>query len=314
MDALSRIGLGTAPLGNLFTAISDADAEATVRAAWDGGVRYFDTAPQYGHGLAELRLGRALAVLPRDQYTLSSKVGRLLRRVEPRPATIFRDVPEVDPVFDFSRDGVLRSIDESLTRLGTDRLDVVHVHDPDAHEQEALATAFPTLIELREQGVVDAVGCGMNQCEMLERFVERVDLDCVLLAGRFSLLDRSGGERLLPLCAARGMQVVVGGVFNSGLLAHPAVGATYDYATAPPGLVHRARELQAVCESFGVTLPAAALQFALRHPAVTRVVVGARAATEIAADLAFATTVLPDDLWPALDLAAGLHFGAHDSP
>ena len=299
VSAVARIGLGTAPLGNLFTAITDDDAHATVDAAWDGGVRCFDTAPQYGHGLAEIRLGRALAGRPRDQYVLATKVGRLLRRVSPRPDTIFREIPDVDPVFDFSRDGVLRSIDESLSRLGVDRLDIVHVHDPDDFEAEAVATAFPTLIELRDQGVIAQVGCGMNQAEMLSRFVERVDLDCVLLAGRYSLLDRRG-EPLLAQCAERGVEVIVGGVFNSGLLARPEVGSTFDYAEAPIELVERAREMQSVCEGFGVPLPAAAIQFVLRNPAVTRVVVGARSAQEITDDLGYAVDDLPAHLWPAL--------------
>ena len=295
-----RLGLGAAPLGNLFTAITDDEATATVAAAWDGGVRFFDTAPQYGHGLSETRLGRALASYPRDEFVLASKVGRLLRRVEPRPASAFRDIPDVDPVFDFSRDGVLRSIEESLTRLGADRLDIVHVHDPDDHEAEALATAFPALIELREQGVIGKVGCGMNQAEMLSRFVERVDLDCLLLAGRYSLLDRKGSA-LLEQCAALGVEVIIGGVFNSGLLARPEVGATFDYAAAPAALVEQAREMQSVCGEFGVALPAAAVQFALRHPAVGVVLVGARSAEEIEADVAYADTSLPDELWPALE-------------
>jgi D-threo-aldose 1-dehydrogenase len=299
--AVSRLGLGTAPLGNLFTVVPHDDALATVRAAWDRGVRYFDTAPQYGHGLAETRLGEALAESPRDEFVVASKVGRVLRRsIGDRPATIFREVPDVDPVFDFSRDGVLRSLDESLQRLGTDRLDVVHVHDPDDHEAEALATAFPTLIDLREQGVIGRVGCGMNQSEMLSRFVDRVDLDCVLLAGRYSLLDR-GGSALLNQCLGRGVGVVLGGVFNSGLLARPEADATFDYALASPALLAQARAMQTVCESFDVALPSAALHFALRHPAVTTVLVGARSVKEMADDIAYAESAMPDELWSALD-------------
>lgn len=300
---VSRLGLGTAPLGNLFSAVSDEDAAATVAAAWAAGIRYFDTAPQYGHGLAETRLGAALASYPREDYTLVSKVGRVLVAPAPgaaRPTSAFVDIPEVDPVFDFSRDGILRSLDDSLQRLGVDRLDVVHVHDPDDHESDVLATAFPTLIELREQGVIGKVGCGMNQVAMLARFVERVDLDCLLLAGRYTLLDRSGAE-LLATCAARSVEVVAGGVFNSGLLAQPEVGATFDYAAAPPELVERAQALQAVCAHFDVPLPAAALQFVARHPAVTNVLVGARSAAEIEADVRYAQVEIPDELWAALD-------------
>jgi D-threo-aldose 1-dehydrogenase len=241
-----------------------------------------------------------LADRPRHEYVVASKVGRLLRPVRPRPATIFRDIPDVDPVFDFSRDGVLRSIEESLMRLGLDRLDVVHVHDPDDHEADALATAFPTLIELREQGVIGRVGCGMNQAEMLSRFVVQVDLDCVLLAGRYSLLDRRGAG-LLDQCAAHGVEVIIGGVFNSGLLARPEVGATFDYAAAPAALVEQARAMQVVCAEHGVALPAAAMQFAMRHPAVRTVLVGARSAEEIVADVSYDAAVLPDELWQALD-------------
>ena len=299
---VTRLGLGCAPLGNLFSAISDDDATATVDAAWDAGVRLFDTAPLYGNGLSERRLGAALTTRPRDEFVLSTKVGRLLREPPPGTAldTIFVDVPNLDPVFAYSRDAVLRSIDESLTRLGLDRIDIVHVHDPDDHEHEALTGAFPTLIELRDQGVIGAVGCGMNQWQMLDRFVERVDLDCVLLAGRYSLLDRSGAEVLLPHCAERGVGVVLGGVFNSGLLADPHHNTTYDYVSAPDALVVRARAMAQACGERGVSLTAAALQFALRHPAVSAVVVGARSADEVRADAAAATAPIPDDLWDTL--------------
>lgn len=303
MSVAARLGLGCAPLGNLFTAVTEADAEATVHAAWAQGIRFFDTAPQYGHGLSEVRVGRALAAFPRDEYSLVSKVGRVLVPPVPdavRPSSSFVDIPAVDPVFDFGRDGILRSLDDSLRRLGVDRLDIVHVHDPDDHEAAALAAAFPTLIELREQGVISMVGCGMNQVAMLARFVEQVDLDCILLAGRYSLLDRSGSA-LLQRCAERGVEVIVGGVFNSGLLANPMVGATFDYTAAPPALVALAQALQAVCERFGVPLPAAALQFVLRHPAVTTALVGARSAAEIEADVAYASLPIDPELWSALD-------------
>jgi D-threo-aldose 1-dehydrogenase len=300
-EVVASLGLGTAPLGNLFASVTDEEAAATVDAAWDLGLRMFDTAPQYGHGLAEVRLGRALAGRPRDEYVLASKVGRLLRRTDgPRPATAFRDVPDVDPVFDFSRDGILRALDESLERLGVDHLDIVHVHDPDAHEAEARDQAFPTLFELRDQGVVGWVGCGMNQWQMLSRFVADLPLDCVLLAGRWTLLDRSGAE-LLDQCADRGVKVVLGGVFNSGLLAAPAPGATFDYAEAPGELVARAQELQRICGRHGVPLAAAAIQFGLRHPAVLGVLFGARSAEEVAIDVDLATMRLPAGLWADLD-------------
>ena len=299
---VTRIGLGCAPIGNLFAAVSDTDAAATVDAAWDEGIRLFDTAPLYGHGLSELRLGRALPHHDRDSYTLSTKVGRLLRPpTDTAPSTMFVGAPSLVPTPAFSRDDVMRSIEESLERLSLDRLDIVHVHDPDDHESEALDGAFPALIELREAGVIRAVGCGMNQAEMLGRFVERVDLDCVLLAGRYTLLDRRGADLLLPRCLERGVGVIVGGVFNSGLLIDPDLHQTYDYAPARPDVVKRARSMRAACERHGVGLAAAAIQFALNHPAVCSVVIGARSAAEVHADVSDAQVTIPRALWDELE-------------
>lgn len=294
------LGLGCAPIGNLFAGVTDDDARATVDAAWELGIRSFDTAPQYGHGLSEQRLGAALAGRPRDQVVLSTKVGRLLRPSVVAEPTVFTDVGPLVPTFDFSRDGVRRALDESLERLGVDRVDLALVHDPDDHEDDALAHAFPELLRLRDEGVVTAIGAGMNQAPMLERFVERLDLDAVLLAGRWSLLDRSG-EALLDRCAERGVGVVIGGVFNSGVLVDPDHAPTYDYAAAPPEVVARARALRGVCADHGSTLPAAALQFAARHPAVTTVLIGARTAAEVHVDVAWASEAVPDELWPALE-------------
>jgi D-threo-aldose 1-dehydrogenase len=303
---VSRIGLGCAPIGNLFAPVTEEDAQATIDTAWDHGVRLFDTAPLYGHGLSELRLGRALRKRPRNEYVLATKVGRVLQPVaEPSSTSMFIDAPAMNPTFDFSRDGVLRSIEASLQRIGTDRLDIVHVHDPDDHEAEARSGSFPTLIELRDQGVIGAVGCGMNQCDMLERFVDTVDLDCILVAGRFSLLDRTAQDRLLPLCSQRNISVIVGGVFNSGILIDPHINPTYDYVPATDELVARAAWMQVVCRSHGVSLPAAALQFVVRHPAVTSVVVGARTADEMLFDLAAAACEIPAALWDDLR-SAGL--------
>lgn len=300
---VTTLGLGCAPLGNLFAEVSDEDARATVDAAWDAGIRFFDTAPLYGSGLSETRTGAALAHRPRSEYVLASKVGHLLREIEGRgPDSLFPGAPSLAPVFDFTRDGVLRSIEESLDRLDIDRLDIVHVHDPDDHEPQALTEAFPALIALRDEGVIGAVGCGMNQTPMLLRIVERVDLDAVLLAGRYTLLDRSGADQLLPRCAQRGIGVIIGGVFNSGLLADPDVSPTYDYKPAPITLVERARRMRAICENAGVTLAGAAIQFPLRHPAVTSVVVGARSAQELASDVAQSATTIPDDVWAQLEM------------
>jgi D-threo-aldose 1-dehydrogenase len=291
-------------LGNLFDAVDDDDATDVVDASWDLGVRYFDTAPLYGHGLSERRLGRALAARPRDDFVLSTKVGRLLRPADAPVDTIFAvpDAPGAPaPVFDFSADGVRRSLDESLERLGLDRVDIVYVHDPDDHHDEAVAGAFPALVELRDQGVVGAIGAGMNQWQALDRFVREVDLDVVLLAGRYTLLDRSGGEVLLPRCAERGVDVVLGGVFNSGVLTGVDAGATYDYAPVSPAISRRVAELRDRCARHDVPLGAAAIQFALRHPAVSSVLLGARTAGEIRQDVAWADATVPDALWADLE-------------
>jgi D-threo-aldose 1-dehydrogenase len=295
-------GFGSAPIGNLFTALSDEEAAVAIDAAWDAGIRYFDTAPHYGLGLSERRLGAALRDRPRADYVISTKVGRLL---EPSSAggrdDQGFDVPATHRrVWDFSRDGVRRSLEESLERLGLDSVDIALIHDPDAHYKEALSEAYPALAELRSQGIVKAIGAGMNQTRMLGDLVRETDIDVVLLAGRYSLLDRSGEEELLPLCLDRGVSVFVGGVFNSGLLATHDPGGTYDYAPAPAELLERAREMARVCERHGVTLPQAALAFPLRHPAVASVVVGMRSGAEVEQNMALTDLPIPDDLWPDL--------------
>lgn len=296
------LGLGCAPIGNMFHTVSDDDATAIVHAAFDAGIRYFDTAPLYGHGLSEQRLGRALATLPRDEIKVSTKVGRLL---VPDATTapgdsIFVDVPPVHPVFDFSADGVRRSLEASLERLELDRVDIVLVHDPDDHADEALAGAFPALRQWRDEGVVDEIGAGMNQSALLARFVREADIDCVLLAGRYTLLDQSALDDLLPLCDDTGVGVIAAGVFNSGLLADPREGAHYDYAVAPPALVARARQLGDVCDRYDVPLTAAALQFPARHQAVRTVLTGVRSVAELEANLADSRRPIPEDLWADL--------------
>jgi D-threo-aldose 1-dehydrogenase len=296
-----RLGLGCAPLGNLYAPVTDDDAVATVAAALHGGITTFDTAPLYGHGLSEERLGLALRELGADRaaLTISTKVGRLLTPGVDT-SSIFVDTAPKKPVFDFSADGVRRSLSESLDRLGLDRVDVALLHDPDDHAEDALAGAFPALLRLRDEGAVDAIGAGMNQAALLERFVREVDLDCVLLAGRWTLLDQSG-LGLLDLCRQRGVNVLVGGVFNSGLLADPdAAGATFDYAPAPAPLVARARAMREVCARHGVSLAAAALHFAASHPAVATVVVGARSPAEVTANIAAAASPVPVELWEEL--------------
>jgi D-threo-aldose 1-dehydrogenase len=293
MIGLGRLGLGTAPLAGLYDAVDDETARSTVDRAWACGIRYFDTAPYYGSGNAELRLGSALRERPRDEAVVSTKVGRLLRP----GISEFPGSPPLEAYFDFSRDGVLRSLEQSLERLQLDRVDVVLVHDPDEHYEEARDGAFAALAELRDQGVVRAIGAGMNQTAMLVRFAREADPDCFLVAGRYTLLDRSAEDELLPLCLERGIAVVVGGVFNSGILAG---GDTYDYAAAPPEIVERARRLREACERHGVPLAAAAVQFPARHPAVTSVLVGCRTPQEVDEDVALASLEVPDALWEEL--------------
>ena len=304
---VTRVGLGTAALGGLYDVVTEEQAEATIARAWELGIRFFDTAPLYGHGLSERRLGAALAGRPRAEFVLATKVGRLLRADAPPDDSQlsgglerWKGVPPVNPVFDFSYDGVLRSVEESLERLGVDRIDVLHIHDPDEHHDEALRGAYRALDRLRAERTIGAVGAGMNQVAMLVRFAREADFDCFLLAGRYTLLDQSALVELLPLCRERGIAVILGGVFNSGILADPRPGATYDYSVAPPELVERARRLAAVCGRHGVPLKAAALQFPLAHHAVTSILVGARSVAELEENLALLRLELPADLWSDL--------------
>ena len=306
---VTEYSFGGAPLGNLFTAVTEDDARAAVDAAWDGGIRTFDTAPHYGLGLSERRLGDALRHRARDEYVISTKVGRLLRPASP-PYGLDPDGFQVpaDHVreFDFSADGVRRSLEGSLARLGLDRVDIALIHDPDDHGEQALREAYPALEKLRGQGVVRAIGVGMNQTAMLTRFVTDTDVDVVLVAGRYTLLDRSAADALLPAALDRGVSVIAGGVFNSGLLAAPKPGATYDYQAAPGSLVARALEFESVCARFGLPLRAAAARFPLTHPAVASVLIGARSAAELADALALRQRDLPAALWDALATAAGV--------
>jgi D-threo-aldose 1-dehydrogenase len=303
--ALSEISLGCAQLGNLYHEVSDAEARATVDAAWELGVRYFDTAPHYGLGLSERRLGSAMASHPRNAFVLSSKVGRLLEPVD--VAGRWDDQGFVVPathrrVWDFSRDGIRRSLDGSLERLGLDQLDIVYLHDPDDHWSDVLASGYPALDELRAEGIVSAIGAGMNQAAMLADLVRHTDVDVVMLAGRYTLIEQDSLDELLPLCAERGVAIVAAGVFNSGLLArpHPPPHAKYNYDDAPPELVVRAREIARVCERHGTTLPAAALAFPLAHPAVVSVCVGARSAEQMRRNATLYREAILPDLWSEL--------------
>ncbi|WNI20880.1 aldo/keto reductase [Streptomyces sp. ITFR-16] len=304
---VTELSFGAAAIGNLFREVDPAEATAAVDAAWDEGVRYFDTAPHYGLGLSERRLGEALRDRPRDSYTLSTKVGRVLDPLPGGGAAASDGLSEGFAVpathrrrWDFSAAGVRRSIEDSLRRLGLDRVDIAYLHDPDDHGEAAFREAYPELEKLRAEGVVGAIGAGMNQTAMLTRFVVDTDADVVLCAGRHTLLDQSALTDLLPAAAARGRSVVVGGVFNSGLLADPRPGATYDYAAAPLNLLDRALHLKAVTESHGVPLRAAALRYPLTHPAVAGVLVGTRSPDEVRDAAAQLRREIPDALWDDL--------------
>ncbi|MFJ8849857.1 aldo/keto reductase [Streptomyces sp. NPDC102437] len=309
---VTELSFGAAAIGNLFNAVDPVRAAAAVDAAWDEDVRYFDTAPHYGLGLSERRLGEALRSRPRDSYVLSTKVGRVLDPL-PADATGSGSGDSSDSLsegfavpathrrrWDFSADGVRRSIEDSLERLGLDRIDIAYLHDPDDHARAAFDEAYPALEKLRAQGVVGAIGAGMNQTAMLTRFLRDTDVDVVLCAGRYTLLDQSALDELLPEAAVRGRSVVVGGVFNSGLLADPRPGATYDYTAAPLTLLDRALRIKAVTEGHGVPLRAAALHYPLAHPAVATVLVGTRSPDEVRDAAALLRREIPGELWDEL--------------
>lgn len=301
------LGLGAAPLGNLYTAVSDELAAATVDAAWEAGIRCFDVAPHYGVGLAEQRLGAGLAGRPRSEFVLSSKVGRLLYDSgEPR-----RDDGEggfdltttLRRRLDYSADGVRRSVEESLQRLGVDHLDIAFVHDPPpGHDEQIIAEALPALCAMRDAGEIAAVGVGMNEWEAAALFVERSDLDVVLLAGRYTLLEQDSLVGLMDLCADREVGVIAAAPFNSGLLAQdtPPADARWNYGPAPAAIMRRAQALAAACTAGGVRLPAAALQFPLAHPAVSSVLVGMRSPAEVRADVDLLAAPIPASLWTSL--------------
>lgn len=298
---------GCAQLGNLYREVSDGEALATVDAAWNLGVRY-DTAPHYGLGLSERRLGTALRGRPRREYVLSTKVGRLLEPV--REPTGLDDDGFVVPathrrVWDFTQDGIRRSLEQSLERLGLDRVDIAYLHDPDDHWREVLATGYPALAELRDEGVLTGIGAGMNQSAMLANLVHCADVDVVMLAGRYTLLEQSALDDLVPACAERRVAVVAAGIFNGGLLARPspAEDAKYDYGAAPRGLLERARDIASVRERHGTTLPAAAIAFPLAHPCVASVCVGARSQHQIERNVALVTRRISPDLRSELKAA-----------
>ncbi|NAZ35389.1 aldo/keto reductase [Rubellimicrobium sp. CFH 75288] len=305
------LGLGTAPLANLYRAVPDAEADAIMEAAWEGGVRHFDTAPLYGHGLGETRLGRFLRGRPRDAYILATKVGRVLRAVpegQGDGAGKWFDVPSRREIYDYSYDGVMRSFEDSLERMGADRVDILHAHDLDVRNhggsQEALDARLREFVEgghralhdLRSQGVIRAIGLGVNEWEPALWLAERADLDVILLAGRWTLLEQ-GAAPLMEVCRQKGIGVIVGGPYNSGVLAG---GEHYDYGGVPVAVAERARRLRAVCDRHGVPLIHAAFRFPLLHPAVVSVIPGSQTRAEMDSNLRAAEAEIPAALWEDL--------------
>ena len=312
--AITRLGLGTAELAGLYRPVSGDEAVRLVEHAWDAGIRYFDSAPLYGYGNGERRLGLGLGGHDRDDFTVSTKVGRLLypRDAVPAGADVDRQsldgqddgfytgTPHVRPVFDFSRDAVLRSVDASLERLRLERVDILYIHDPDDHWEAAIGQAYPALHDLRAAGVVGAIGAGMNQAAMLARFAREGDFDVFMLAGRYTLLDQAALSELLPLCVEKRISIVAAGVMNSGLLVDPKPGARFNYVPAAPDVVERAARIRDVCARHGVAIREAAIQFPLAHPAVAGVVAGVRSTRHLDDYPRAMRRSFPGEMWTEL--------------
>ena len=308
----TELGFGTAPVGNLYRAISDEDAQAILDLSWASGIRYYDTAPLYGLGLSETRLNSLLRGKVRDDYVLSTKVGRLLAATRPEERDGFGkwfDVPARREIYDYSYDGVLRSMEFSLERLGVDRIDILYGHDLDvfnhgsqevlsAKLREFLDGGHKALVELREQGVIKAFGLGINEWEPAQWVVEHGDPDIILLAGRYTLLEQKALKSFLPMCEGRGVGIVIGGPYNSGILATgPRPGAFYNYNPAPRDILERVSSIEAVCTRHGVRMVDAAFQFPLCHPTVVSVIPGGQSVMEMESNLRAATADIPNDLW-----------------
>ncbi len=311
----TELGFGSAPLGNLYRAINDDDARAILDAAWEGGVRYYDTAPLYGLGLAETRLNPFLRGKNRDDYVLSSKAGRLLHACAPEEQTgigKWFDVPHRREHYDYSYDGVMRSFEFSLERLGVSRIDILYVHDlcifthgskeaSDARIEEFMGSGYDAMTSLRDQGVVTAIGGGINEWEVCQTLAERGDFDLFLLAGRYTLLEQESLETFLPLCQSRGIGIVIGGPYNSGILASgPVPGAWFNYDPAPEQILEKVRAIEAVCRLHGVAMVDAAFQFPLMNPNIVSVIPGGQSPDQMQGNLKAATAKIPPALWADL--------------
>jgi D-threo-aldose 1-dehydrogenase len=313
---VTELGLGGAPMGGFRAKISDAEAAALTDAGYDAGVRYFDTSPFYGYGRSELRMGAALREKPRDSYVLSTKIGRILHAMKPgeKPPADFREngLPGFAPEFDYTYDGVMRSLEHSHFRLGISRIDIVLVHDVDfwtiknraildQRFKTVMDGGFKALDELRRAGVIGAIGVGINESDTSLRFIKAGDFDCMLLAGRYTLLEQGALDAFLPECVKRGVSVILGGPYNSGILTGGVKqGATHDYVAAPAPLVEKAQKIEAVCQRHGVELGAAAMQFPLFHPALCAVIPGALSIAEVKQNVGRMSAKIPTDLWSEL--------------
>jgi D-threo-aldose 1-dehydrogenase len=307
---VTSLGLGCAAIGGLYGDIPEEQAFEVVERAFALGLNLFDTAPLYGSGKSEIRLGKALAGRPRDSYILATKVGRILEPTDDQEQVqgIFDNPLPFKPVFNFSYDGVMQSFENSLKRLGVDRIDILHIHDPDSHYQEAIKGAYPALDKLRSEGVIKAISAGMNQWEMLADFARAGDFDCFLLAGRYSLLDQSALDELLPLCLEKNIGIMAGGTYNSGILAKGAgAGAKFNYQDAPPEIINKAQSLEAVAQRHQVNIKAAASLFALAHPAITTIIPGTRNPDRVNENFGLLNEDIPTAFWQELRAEKLIH-------
>lgn len=298
---ISRLGLGTAPLGGLFTSVLDKDSDELIECAFENEINFFDTAPQYGHGTAEIRLGRILKNT-KFPYVLETKVGRVLNSTKKAETAWFADAnPLLEPVFDFSADGIKRSIEESLMRLGVDHIDIALLHDAENNLRQAIDEAFPVLDDYRSQGIIKAVGTGLNYCEPTIKIMEECDLNIALIAGRYTLLDQEAQNNLFPVAIRKNVTILAAGVFNSGVLANPNPGATFNYLPAPDEIIQKARKISTFLNERNITLTAAALQFPLRHPAVKAVLTGSRNKVELLSNIEDFNSKIPENIWGELE-------------
>ena len=302
---VTRLGLGTAPLGGMFTSVAEQDSDNLIATAFELGINFFDTAPLYGHGRSEIRLGRALRAA-KQNFVLSTKVGRVLNPTVNADREFFKDADATrEPIYDWSADGVKRSINESLERLGLDHIDIVLLHDCEDFLEQTINEAYPVLDSYRSQGIIKAVGMGLNLCAPSVKVMKETDLDCALIAGRYTLLDQEAQEELFPLALKKNVSMIIGGVYNSGVLANPVRGASYNYAPVSEDLLDRALAIKAFLAERGISLTAAAIQFPLRHPAVATVLTGSRSAAELRANVTDFDADIPDSVWSELE-ASGL--------